>query len=94
MARTPYKERLMVTEPTNGTAAQPPCTSTPAPDRRAQVNARIRAAAHKWLDKYCADAETEQIDGRMFYGHVVLDIPYVNGTAQEVKASKSATDRP
>ena len=67
--------------------------SPPAPDLRGQTNTRRRAAAHKWLDKYLDDAESEQIDDRPFYGHVIIDIPVAAGTFQEVKASKTATDR-
>jgi hypothetical protein len=40
-----------------------------------------------------AEAEGEQIDGRRFYGHIILDIPFQDGVAQEIKASKLATDR-
>lgn len=61
--------------------------------QRSLANERILEAAHKHLDVLFDRACNEQIDGRAFYGHIILDIPFVGGAAQEIKSSQMATDR-
>lgn len=73
--------------------ARPPEPAPPPPASRTQPNARRLAAAHAHLDRMFADAEGEQIEGRKFWGKIKLAIPFQDGSAQEIQASKEATDR-
>jgi hypothetical protein len=85
MTRPNYKDRLLASIGTSGQAEVAP--------QRLPTNARRLAAAHKHLDKMFADAESEQIDGRSFYGRIILEIPFEAGTAQSILASRRAEDR-
>jgi hypothetical protein len=58
-----------------------------------QVNAHLRRAAHQQLDRRFDEAIAEEIEGRRFYGRIILEIPFENGTAKEVLASKMARSR-
>ena len=57
------------------------------------ANARKLDAAHKHLDRLFADATSEQIDGRKFFGSVAIRIYFEDGNAQEINADKLARDR-
>lgn len=72
-----------------GTSGQPETI----PVGRSQANAKRLAAAHEHLNRMFADAEGEQIEGRRFYGAIILRIPFQNGSAQDICASKVAKDR-
>jgi hypothetical protein len=39
------------------------------------------------------DAENEQIDGRKFWGTIAITVPFEEGVAQDIQASKLARDR-
>jgi len=86
MAKQPYKERLLAQS-----TPQPPAAA-PVPSR-SEANATRLKAAHQHLDRMFADAEDEQIDGRRFWGRIVLEIPFEGGSAQQILASKLAVDR-
>jgi len=60
---------------------------------RSQANQRRLDTAIKHLVKMFEDAEAEQIDERRFWGRIVLEIPFENGSAQHILASKYAQDR-
>lgn len=60
---------------------------------RSLANAARLKAAHEHLDRMFADAEGEQIAGRKFWGKIKLVIPFQDGSAQDIQASKKATDR-
>lgn len=70
---------------TSGEAEPPPA--------RSMINARKLDALHKHVDKLFAEAESEQIDGRAFYGRIVVECTFQGGVAQFIKASYLADDR-
>ena len=70
-----------------------PSVVSPMATPRTSANARRIAAAHAHLDRMFEDAEAEQICGRRFWGSIVLEIPFQEGEAGDILASKSARDR-
>jgi len=76
-----------------GSSGQGDSATDLPPQARPQGNARKWNAAHKHLDRMWDDAENEQIDGRKFWGTIAITVPFEEGVAQDIQASKLARDR-
>jgi len=94
MAKQPYKDRLFKAPVAPDAVGTSGVTDIPpSPATRSQANQRRLDTAIKHLVKMFEDAEAEQIDERRFWGRIVLEIPFENGVAQHILASKLAQDR-
>jgi len=94
MAKQPYKDRLFKAAMNPDAVGTSGVADIPQPPvMRSQSNQRRLDTAIKHLVKMFEDAEAEQIDERRFWGRIVLEIPFENGSAQHILASKYAQDR-